>query len=88
MPVCFPPNPARPIPFYRVPIFAGKGKHDPVMGQSVPDKKQFCPGTGNAFSPLKNPPDSIPSFEPFPPQKPERRLFFLLKRQNLRRSSR
>jgi hypothetical protein len=67
MAVCLPPNPARSVPLYRIPIFSAKGKHDPVIGQSVLYKKQFCPGTGNAFPPLKNIPDSIPSFKPFFP---------------------
>jgi hypothetical protein len=81
MPVGFPPNPAGPVPIYRVPILTGKGKNNPVIGQSVPYKKQLCPGTGNDFSPFKNFPYTIPSLEPFYPQKPERRTLFPLKRQ-------
>ena len=67
MPVGFPPNPAGTVPVYRIPIFAGKGKNDPVIGQSVPYKEQLCPGTGNGFPPFKNFPYSIPSLEPFSP---------------------
>jgi hypothetical protein len=67
MPVGFPSNPAGAVPMYRVPIFTGKGKNNPVMGQSVPHKKQLCPGTRNGFSPFKNLPDIVPSLEPFSP---------------------
>jgi hypothetical protein len=81
MPVGFPPDTAGTVPMYRVPIFAGKGKNNPVMGQSISHKKQLRPGTGNGFSPFKNFPYIVPSLDPFYPQKPERRPLFPLKRQ-------